>query len=107
MTEHEHPTSATGPEEHGEDVDRALADSERSVRSLLKKGRVSPAHGNVDLLGGVQRKIRQRSRGRFYADGWSTGRATTSTYVVTALLMLGILLIAYFVLMPAFPAPKP
>jgi hypothetical protein len=107
MTEEDRTTGAAEPEKQSEDIDRELANSERSVRSLLKRGRGSPAAGHVDLLDGVQRKIRQRSRGRFYADGWSTGRAAVSTYVVTALLMLGILVIAYFVLMPAFPAPRP
>jgi hypothetical protein len=107
MNDHERTSGPADPEMQGDDLDRELANSEPGVRSLLKRGGVSPAPGEVDLLGGVQRKIRQRSRGRFYADGWSTGRAAVSTYIVTALLMLGILLVAYFVLMPAFPAPKP
>jgi hypothetical protein len=105
MTEQERPTSGTEPEKQSADIDGELAQGEHSVRSLLKRGHVLPVKGEVDLLGGVQRKIRQRSRGRYFADGWSTGRAATSTYVVTALLMLGILAIAYFVLIPAFPPP--
>jgi hypothetical protein len=96
----------TGSAEPGAEIDAHLARDEQHVRSLLKRGHVLPYKDDVDLLGGVQRKIRQRSRGRFFADGWSTGRAATSTYVVTALLMLGILAIAYFVLLPAFPPPK-
>jgi len=107
MTEEDRVTGGTDPEKPSPDIDRELEADEHSVRSLLKRGRALPAPGHVDLLGGVQKRIRQRSRGRFYADGWSTGRAAVSTYVVTALLMLGILLVAYFVLMPAFPAPKP
>jgi hypothetical protein len=107
MTEDDRTNTVAEPKEPSDDFDRELEDGEHSVRSLLKRGRVSPAPGHVDLLSGVQRKIRQRSHGRFYADGWSTSRAAVSTYVVTALLMLGILVIAYFVLMPAFPAPRP
>jgi hypothetical protein len=105
MSEQERTTRGTEPEKQSADVDGELAHDEHSVRSLLKRGRVLPIQDDVDLLGGVQRKIRQRSRGRFFADGWSTGRAATSTYVITALLMLGILAIAYFVLIPAFPPP--
>ncbi len=55
------------------------------------------------LLAGVQQRIRERSRGRFYADGWSRSRSATSTYVVTSLLALGIFLLAYFVLIPTLP----
>jgi hypothetical protein len=106
MSEQERPTHGTEPGDQNSNLDDELAHDEHAVRSLLKRSRVLPVKGEVDLLGGVQRKIRQRSRGRFFADGWSTGRAATSTYVVTALLMLGILAIAYFVLIPAFPPPK-
>lgn len=54
-----------------------------------------------DVLGGVQRKIRQRSGGRFYADGWSTSRhAPTSVYLLTSLFMLAICIATYVVLRP-------
>lgn len=54
-----------------------------------------------DVLDGVQRKIRQRSGGRFYADGWSTSRhAPTSVYLLTALFMLAICAATYVVLRP-------
>jgi len=59
----------------------------------------------IDLLPGVQRRIRERSRGRFYADGWSRRGSPTSTYVVTSLLMLVILTLVYFVLVPHFRVP--
>jgi hypothetical protein len=73
---------------------------ERSVRSILRRARVG-AHHDVDLLGGVQRRIRERSRGRFYRDGWSRRDAATSTLLLTSLLMLIILLLVYFVLLPS------
>jgi hypothetical protein len=54
-----------------------------------------------DVLGGVQRRIRQRSGGRFYADGWSTSRhAPTSLYLLTALFMLAVCALVYAVLRP-------
>ncbi len=54
-----------------------------------------------NVLDGVQRRIRRRSAGRFYADGWSTSRyAPTSVYLLTALFMLGICALTYAVLRP-------
>jgi len=54
-----------------------------------------------DVLDGVQRRIRQRSAGRFYADGWSTSRhAPTSVYLLTALFMLAICALTYAILRP-------
>jgi hypothetical protein len=75
-------------------------ENERSVRSILRRARVG-AHHDVDLLGGVQRRIRERSRGRFYRDGWSRRDAATSTLLLTSVLMLVILLLVYFVLLPS------
>ena len=54
-----------------------------------------------DVLDGVQRRIRQRSAGRFYGDGWSTSRhAPTSVYLLTALFMLSVCALTYAVLRP-------
>jgi hypothetical protein len=73
------------------------------VRALLKSAmRVQEATAPPpDVLRGVQKKIRQRSRGKFYADGWSTGPSPKSTYFVTALVMLGLLVVLYFFLVPS------
>jgi hypothetical protein len=79
------------------------ADQE-SVRSILRRAKIRRAP-EVNLLPGVQRRIRERSRGRFYGDGWSRRGSPTSTYVVTSLLMLVILVIVYFVLVPEFRIP--
>jgi hypothetical protein len=73
--------------------------TQESVRSILRRAKIR-RHPEVDLLKGVQRRIRERSRGRFYADGWSRRTSPTSTYVVTSLLMLIILSLVYFVLLP-------
>jgi hypothetical protein len=55
----------------------------------------------VDVLGGFQKKIRQRSAGKFYADGWSTSREPPiMTYLITSFIMLAIIGAAYLVLYP-------
>ncbi len=48
----------------------------------------------------VQRKIRMRSRGRFFSDGWST-EASTVPYVLLALVMLFATALAWFLLGPS------
>jgi len=70
------------------------------VRSLLRKAMSVERSKQPDVLPGVQKKLRQRSRGKFYADGWSTGRSPRSTYFVTSLVMLVILAAMYFALVP-------
>jgi hypothetical protein len=77
---------------------------QESVRSILRRAKIRRSP-EIDLLPGVQRRIRERSRGRFYADGWSRRGSPTSTYVVTSLLMLVILTVVYFVLVPGLRLP--
>jgi hypothetical protein len=97
------PTRADGPETDPP-LDRSSSfpgggdDTDHKIRSILRGGRFGAVH-DVDLLGGVQRRIRERSRGRFYRDGWSRS-AAASTHVVTSIIMLVILLLVYFVLLP-------
>ncbi|MBX3183202.1 MAG: hypothetical protein KIT72_04465 [Polyangiaceae bacterium] len=55
----------------------------------------------LDVLAGVQQKLRERSGGKFYADGWSTANEQpVATYLVTSTLMLVVLLVIYVVLGP-------
>ena len=75
-----------------------------TVRSILRRSKIRRTP-EVDLLPGVQRRIRERSRGRFYGDGWSRRGSATSTYVVTSLLMLVILALVYLVLIPGLRVP--
>jgi hypothetical protein len=74
---------------------------EEKIRTILRAS--GPRIHAPSLLGGVQQRIQKRSRGRFYGDGWSRSRAATSTYVITSLLMVGIFVLAYFVLLPSLP----
>ncbi len=63
--------------------------------------------GMPDVLGGVQQKLRERSGGRFYADGWSTTRhAPTSMYLLTALFMLAVCAATYAILRPFAGEPN-
>jgi hypothetical protein len=72
------------------------ADVQRLLRGAL---RGEPA--SVDVLSGVQKKLRERSGGKFYADEWSTAKQPpTLTFLVTSALMLGAILLAYAVLAP-------
>src|SRR5580704_15861345 len=79
----------------------------RAMASLLKRslGDVPVPKAEGDVLRGVQRKLRQRSRGKFYGDGWSTTNARMS-YVLVAVVMLVIMGIAYFALGPVGIAPR-
>jgi hypothetical protein len=71
------------------------------VRDLLKRTLAFDvvAKDAPDLLQGVQRRIRRRSRGKFFGDGWSTGQARLG-YVLVALATLVLVAAAYFVLGP-------
>ncbi len=83
---------------------------EVDVRELLRSA-LAPPKGAVapELLQGVQRRIRTRSRGKFYGDGWSTAKSPRSTYLITTLLMLVLIGFVFFVLVPwgggALPLP--
>ena len=51
------------------------------------------------MLAAVQRKLRVRSKGKFYGDGWSTTQEKIS-YALVATIMLVVIAIAYFALGP-------
>ena len=92
-----------GDDGHGDDGhDRDGGDDEwDGLRDLVRGALTKTEPTTPDVLEGVQRKIRQRSRGRFYADRWSTAREPPiATYLVTSLVMLAILLATWAVLSP-------
>jgi hypothetical protein len=73
------------------------------VRSAVGK-EVSPPS---DVLAGVQRKLRERSGGKFYADAWSTAKQPPIlTFLVTSALMLVIVAVVYAVLAPLRGKPE-
>ncbi|WP_394823973.1 hypothetical protein [Pendulispora albinea] len=96
------PDAASAPESHDSVSDAALDEQERSMRSLfasMSSMSAPDAPRPPLLLPGVQRKLRERSRGKFFGDGWSTSPSRAS-YGVVALIMLLIIAIAYFALGP-------
>jgi hypothetical protein len=79
--------------------------AERALREMLRGALPEPS-ATPDLTEGVQQKIRQRSGGKFYSDGWSTAKhPPLNTYLVTSLLMLFVLCIVYALLAPLSGAP--
>ncbi|HEY8944187.1 MAG TPA: hypothetical protein VIM73_07990 [Polyangiaceae bacterium] len=82
-------------------------DPEDSLRSMLR-GALKDESPAPDVLAGVQKKIRERSNGKFYADGWSTAKhPPMNTYLVTSLLMLAVLVVSYALLSPLSGSPEP
>jgi len=80
---------------------------DESLRSMLR-GALRQEEPAPDMLAGVQKKIRERSRGKFYADGWSTAKHPPfNTYLITSLLMLVILGLSYALLSPLVGSPEP
>jgi hypothetical protein len=75
------------------------------LRSALKGG---AAEAPPDVLAGFQKKLRERSGGKFYEDGWSTSRhPPINTYLITSLMMLAILGVIYALLAPLSGEPTP
>jgi hypothetical protein len=73
-----------------------------AMSALLKRSlaaREPPSPKPEEFLRGVQKRIRTRSRGKFYADGWST-TAPRVSYALVALVMLLVIALAYVVLGP-------
>jgi hypothetical protein len=69
----------------------------QAVRALLKRSLARDAEDAPDLLPGIQRRLRKRSRGKFFADGWSTTN-TRMTYVLMGLSTILLVALAYIAL---------
>ena len=98
----EHPGPASERDAAGEiDPEMQAVLDEVDVRDMLRSA-LAPPPGSVapSLLHGVQRKLRRRSRGKFYGDGWSTARAPRSTYLMTSIVMLALIAFVFLVLIP-------
>jgi len=91
----------------------ALEAEAPAVSALLKRSLATPdaappkaegeasatADADRELLRGVQRKLRQRSKGKFYADGWSTSQSRMN-YALIAGVMLVVIVAVYLALGP-------
>jgi len=85
----------------------ARADEDGDVRGWLKGALAQEHELPVDVLAGVQKKLRERSGGKFYADVWSTAKQPpTLTFLVTSALMLVVVAVTYAVLSPLRGKPE-
>ena len=77
------------------------------MQQLLRGALDEEPDKSPDVLRGVQRKLRDRSGGKFYTDGWSTARyAPVSTYLITSLLMVSFVIFVYLLIHPLSGAPE-
>lgn len=82
------------------DAGEELDEGEQSkMRDLLKGAldlKKEEPPPDSQFLKGVQKRLRDRSGGKFYADGWSTAKhPPTYTYLWTSVLMLAIVIVVY------------
>jgi len=92
----------TDPDMKGEDesVPEGEPSSPDPMAALLKRSLTGGSTTTTaSILPSVQRRIRRRSRGKFFADGWSTTDGRVS-YAIIAVAMLVVLAIAYVALGP-------
>ena len=81
-------------------LEEAPAMSALLKRSLAKTDDVLPAPDkDAELLASVQRKLRKRSKGKFYGDGWSTSQSRLN-YALVAAVMLVTIVAVYLALGP-------
>ncbi len=101
-------TDSSNPNrEHNSSLDSEIDAADAARLRELMIGALDPRDSAPDVLRGVQRKLRERSGGKFYADGWTTTRyAPISTYLITSLMMLTFIVFIYFVLHPLSGAPS-
>ena len=109
MTDPKHTSGST--KEDDEDLDpEALAAMEEeapALSALLKRSLDAPKAAEKEsddvqqkqLLAAVQRKLRDRSKGKFYGDGWSTTQSRVN-YTLIAAIMLVTIVAVYLALGP-------
>lgn len=68
------------------------------LREALADSKARPSDGNI--LEGFQARIRDESKGRYFADGWATEQTPVSTFLVTSLVMLILVIISWLLLVP-------
>jgi hypothetical protein len=87
----------TTPDDANEEKD------DPAFSALLKRSLAAPEEAappdDKKILAGVQRKLRKRSKGKFYNDGWSTSQSKLN-YVLIAAVMLVTILAVYLALGP-------
>ena len=76
----------------------APADPEPEASTDARK-QAEPSPRDKELLRAVQRKLRKRSKGKFYGDGWSTTQSRLN-YALIAAVMLITIVAVYLALGP-------
>lgn len=93
----------SGQNEDEELTPEQLAELERepAIGKLLKQtlAKDDQPIANTVLLQSVQQKLRKRSKGKFYGDGWSTANARFN-YALIAAVMLVTIVAVYLALGP-------
>ena len=88
------------PSDDAADEERELELDDVDVRDLLRSALSTPPPKGDAIAEGVRRRIRERTRGRYFADGWSTSSAPKATFLITSILMLIVLVLAWLLLTP-------
>lgn len=94
-------------QESEDDGDEDLGVDEVDVRDALRAALQVPPPDDIKIARGVQRRIREKTAGRYFSDGWSTSTEPRNTYLVTAALMLALVLLAWWLLAPSGFVPWP
>jgi hypothetical protein len=95
------PPGAAPDEPPPDEGDEAIPDSGQFRDLLRRTAAAPPPPPQRDVLAGVQKRLRSRSEGKFFADGWSTREENPrGTYLITAGVMLLLLVVAYWALVP-------
>ena len=87
------------PKDHGEpDMPTGEPAESPALTALLKRSLSGDSRSTnaPDLLTGVQKRIRRRSKGKFFGDGWGTSQTRMSYLLVAVctLLLVGLALLA-------------
>ena len=93
------PDQPDDPETHKEAPPSAETGDDDTIRRLLQRSLAEEDGADVDVRLLVQKRLRERSQGKFYGEGWSTSiEPPVARYLVTSLIMLVIAVAVYVVL---------
>ncbi len=99
-SEHAEPDEEPGLTDDGSEDDPSDLD-DVDVRDLLRKALSPPSDAKAPNISEVvQRRIRERSEGRYFTTRWSTSSAPGATFLITSLLMLLVVVLAWLFLSP-------
>lgn len=92
-----------------DDVPELAPEDEEAMRALLKRSFDIGAKAHAPppeaaIVRGFQERVRRRSKGKFYGDGWSTTQSRVSVALVAAL-MLFIAALVYVSMGPVGVSP--